>query len=424
MTDKKIPRSLTRGKIWPIARRRAPAAVAFRPVTSRQQRERRVRNHRARVRHGPLGRPVPCHGVRAARRVVPRPLRATTRRDARRTDPRLLAKGPYLGVADDRANRGDGRADPASDRAGRRRHRPQPRRRAGHAALPAAARTLTPLGRGGLPRRDRLQEGAARGGTAGVRAGAGRRRSHGPDAPRRAVCADRRRGAAGPGGERGPARLLDARACRGAGGGSPRAVVVRMVADRSRVTRAAQDAGEDLGGCRRRQRAVPVRPSGGHTVLPAARLVRGGVPLDLGRVAAPQANHAAGLAVEPARPALPEKEARGVPPLFRDRAVPTLLTDGPFPFHLHRNHRGDTRMRRYHLIAAGLVAGTACARPAQQAVGVSVVTVTATDYAFNAPDTIPAGRTAFRLVNQGKSCTTLRSCGCARARPSPTSRPG
>src|SRR2546421_43046 len=82
MTDKKIPRSLTRGKIWPIARRRAPAAVAFRPVTSRQQRERPVRNHRARLRHGPLGRPVPCHGVRAARRVVPRPLCATTRRCA------------------------------------------------------------------------------------------------------------------------------------------------------------------------------------------------------------------------------------------------------------------------------------------------------------------------------------------------------
>src|SRR2546425_110276 len=146
MTDKKIPRSLTRAKIWPIARRRAPAAVAFRPVTSRQQRERPVQNHRARLRHGPLGRPVPCHGVRAARRVVPRPLRATTRRSARRTDPRRLAEGPHLGVADDRANGGDGRADPAGDRARRRRHRPQPRRRPGHAALPAATGALASLG--------------------------------------------------------------------------------------------------------------------------------------------------------------------------------------------------------------------------------------------------------------------------------------
>jgi hypothetical protein len=37
-----------------------------------------------------------------------------------------------------------------------------------------------------------------------------------------------------------------------------------------------------------------------------------------------------------------------------------------------------------------------------QSVGVSsVVTVTATDYAFDAPQTIPAGWTTFRFVNQG-----------------------
>src|SRR2546426_808366 len=72
---------------------------------------------------------------------------------------------------------------------------------------------------------------------------------------------------------------------------------------------AAQDAGEDVGTRRRGQRAVPVRSSGGYAVLPAAGLVRGGVSLDLGRVTAPQANHAARLAVAPAPPALPEKEA-------------------------------------------------------------------------------------------------------------------
>src|SRR3989441_10733374 len=54
------------------------------------------------------------------------------------------------------------------------------------------------------------------------------------------------------------------------------------------------------------------------------------------------------------------------------------------------------------LLAAGFVACAACARPASQAAGPNVVTITASDYAFGAPDTIPAGLTTFRLVNQGK----------------------
>jgi len=42
-------------------------------------------------------------------------------------------------------------------------------------------------------------------------------------------------------------------------------------------------------------------------------------------------------------------------------------------------------------------------RPARaRATGPNVVTITATDYAFGMPDTIPAGLTTFRLVNQGK----------------------
>lgn len=34
--------------------------------------------------------------------------------------------------------------------------------------------------------------------------------------------------------------------------------------------------------------------------------------------------------------------------------------------------------------------------------GPNVVTITATDYAFSAPDTIPAGLTTFRMSNQGR----------------------
>src|SRR6266516_5286675 len=54
------------------------------------------------------------------------------------------------------------------------------------------------------------------------------------------------------------------------------------------------------------------------------------------------------------------------------------------------------------LLVAGFVACAACARPASQAAAPNVVTITATDYAFSAPDTIPAGLTTLRLVNQGK----------------------
>lgn len=44
---------------------------------------------------------------------------------------------------------------------------------------------------------------------------------------------------------------------------------------------------------------------------------------------------------------------------------------------------------------------TACT-PAQKASAPTVVTITATDYAFGAPDTIPAGLTTFRMANQGR----------------------
>ena len=54
------------------------------------------------------------------------------------------------------------------------------------------------------------------------------------------------------------------------------------------------------------------------------------------------------------------------------------------------------------LALAGLAAGAACTRQPPRPAGPNVVTITATDYAFALPDTIPAGLTTFRLVNQGK----------------------
>ena len=54
------------------------------------------------------------------------------------------------------------------------------------------------------------------------------------------------------------------------------------------------------------------------------------------------------------------------------------------------------------LALASLAWGVACTRPAPRAGEPSVVTIIASDYAFRVPDTIPAGLTTFRLVNQGK----------------------
>jgi uncharacterized cupredoxin-like copper-binding protein len=54
------------------------------------------------------------------------------------------------------------------------------------------------------------------------------------------------------------------------------------------------------------------------------------------------------------------------------------------------------------LAVASLAWAVACSRPAPHVAGPSIVTITATDYAFGVPDSIPAGLTTFRLVNQGK----------------------
>src|SRR5213592_782793 len=54
------------------------------------------------------------------------------------------------------------------------------------------------------------------------------------------------------------------------------------------------------------------------------------------------------------------------------------------------------------LALASLACAVACGRPAPRAAGPSLITITATDYAFGVPDSLPAGLTTFRLVNQGK----------------------
>lgn len=59
-------------------------------------------------------------------------------------------------------------------------------------------------------------------------------------------------------------------------------------------------------------------------------------------------------------------------------------------------------MRLHPLLVTGALIGVACTKPAPRATGPNVVTITATDYAFGAPDTIPAGLTTLRLVNDGK----------------------
>jgi uncharacterized cupredoxin-like copper-binding protein len=60
-------------------------------------------------------------------------------------------------------------------------------------------------------------------------------------------------------------------------------------------------------------------------------------------------------------------------------------------------------MRHSRCLIAGLALGAAaCAKPTPQPAAPNVVTISAVDYAFNVPDTIPAGLTTFRLVNQGK----------------------
>jgi uncharacterized cupredoxin-like copper-binding protein len=53
------------------------------------------------------------------------------------------------------------------------------------------------------------------------------------------------------------------------------------------------------------------------------------------------------------------------------------------------------------LLCLGLLAACTPPKPAAPPAA-NVVTITATDYAFAAPDTIPAGLTTFRMLNQGR----------------------
>ena len=59
-------------------------------------------------------------------------------------------------------------------------------------------------------------------------------------------------------------------------------------------------------------------------------------------------------------------------------------------------------MRVYALALASLTLVDGCTRRPPPAPGPTVVTITATDYAFGGPDTIPAGLVTLRLVNAGR----------------------
>ena len=76
------------------------------------------------------------------------------------------------------------------------------------------------------------------------------------------------------------------------------------------------------------------------------------------------------------------------------------------------------------LALASAACAVACGRAAPRAAGPSLITITATDYAFGVPDTIAAGLTTFRLVNQGKELHHANLVRWARGRPSRTFRPG
>lgn len=59
-------------------------------------------------------------------------------------------------------------------------------------------------------------------------------------------------------------------------------------------------------------------------------------------------------------------------------------------------------MKKLFISSALVVAVAACERPAASPAAPNVVTIIATDYAFSAPDTIPAGLTTFKMLNQGR----------------------
>src|SRR3989442_9806390 len=181
------------------------------------------------------------------------------------------------------------------------------------------------------------------------------------------------------------------RSGRGARRGPGRAGTVPLVADRSRVTPAAENDGKDLGARRRRrERRLPVRARGGLAILPGAGLAGNRIPLDVGGVAPSQTVDAARLVVEPDRTAISQVQAGGVPAHVRRRPARASLTPTGSSMTIRR------------LALASLAWAVACTRPAARAGEPSVVTIIASDYAFGAPDTIPAGLTTFRLVNQWK----------------------
>src|SRR6266566_1707724 len=81
-----------------LARRKIAGEVTFCAYVSGDQ------PNLQRLRHRSLGCDVPSHGKRAIRCVVPRYVCAPFSRTDRRTNSRIDAAGPALGVADDRSH--------------------------------------------------------------------------------------------------------------------------------------------------------------------------------------------------------------------------------------------------------------------------------------------------------------------------------
>src|SRR6185436_20498389 len=91
--------------------------------------------------------------------------------------------------------------------------------------------------------------------------------------------------------------LPDAGRCRGPRPRIARPAELPLVGDRSREPDVAQMDVAQLGEARRRrERAIPLRASGGHQGLRTVRLARGAVPIVLVRGEAPEPPDADGVA--------------------------------------------------------------------------------------------------------------------------------
>src|SRR5207249_11583310 len=157
---------------------------------------------------------------------------------------------------------------------------------------------------------------------------------------------------------------------------------VSLVADRPRLAGAPAVPQSHVGQtAARRKRTDALFPRGGNGVLRSGGMGRGGISRDFrcSGAAAPRAEDVVG--VETAGTIRVEKTACGVQTLLGRCLVQNI--------NLRR--RFVTQWRPLLSLLA-IVAACSPAKP-PAAPAANVVTITATDYAFGAPDTIPAGLT-------------------------------